>query len=67
MITISDIIIKYTVKMGCCLYLMPLGYSNFVAIETFDVVTRVQGSHGNVTTTPRSVNITIGCYGNTYI
>ena len=32
--------------------LIPLGYSDFVAIETFDLETMVQGSHGNTTTIP---------------
>lgn len=28
--------------------LIPLGYSNFVAIETVELETMVQGSHGNI-------------------
>ena len=35
-------------KMGAPGEVIPLGYSDFVAIETFDVVTRIQGFHGTV-------------------
>ena len=62
-------------KMGCMLQvifiiiliLIPLGYSDSVAIEIFDVETRIQGFHSNLTITPRCVNTNIGCYGHTFI
>ena len=38
-----------------CWY-MHIEYCKFIAIETFDIVTKIQGFRGNPTTTSRLVN-----------
>ena len=40
--------------------------TDFIAIETFDVVSSIQEFPHNVTTTPECVNTTVSCYGNTF-